>query len=65
MTKIENGKLGFGINDCPIAVYKAFKQPCQTQNNDSHAWRLKDLIAKEEAYNAIVLALNQEENERK
>ena len=61
----EEGKLGFGINDCPIAVYRDFKVPCKANNNDSHAWRLKDLLDKEKAYDALVLALNNEENERK
>lgn len=48
--KEKKNKLGFGVNDCPIAVYKQFKSGCVDRCGDVHWVRIKELLDIEESY---------------
>lgn len=45
--KEEDYTLGFSISDCPVSVYKDFKEFCKEETNDNYSFGLKILL---EAY---------------
>lgn len=46
----------FAISDCPISVYNRFTKDIATKCNDVYWVRLKELIEKSEAYDAMFRA---------
>ena len=49
-------KVDFTISDCPVSLYKRFTHDIATRCNDVYWVRLKDLIDKSDAYDAMVRA---------
>jgi len=58
---------GFGINNCPLHLYKAFVKDIKTRHNDTYWSRLQELLIKEECYDNFIryglIPVEQQEDE--